>query len=89
MIFLLAGIVRVLVVLFILRLALRFLAGLFRSRGKGTPPLPTGVDMVRDRMCNTFVPRGRALHATLAGRQEHFCSARCRDRALAAASAAS
>jgi hypothetical protein len=88
-IFLLAGIVRVLLVLFVLRLVLRFVAGLLRSRRKDPRPLARGVDMVRDRVCNTFVPRDRALHAYLAGREEHFCSARCRDRALAAASAAS
>jgi hypothetical protein len=38
--------------------------------------------MVRDRVCNTFLPRQRALRAVVGGREEHFCSAACRDRAL-------
>jgi hypothetical protein len=38
--------------------------------------------MVRDRVCNTFVPRARALVATIGGRDEYFCSAACRDRAF-------
>ena len=40
-------------------------------------------ELVRDRVCNTFVPRQRALRAMVAGREEHFCSAACRDRARA------
>ena len=46
-----------------------------------------GVDLVRDRICNTFVPRARALPAVVGGREEHFCSAACRDRALSMAKA--
>jgi hypothetical protein len=38
--------------------------------------------MVRDRVCDTFLPRSRALVATVAGREQHFCSPACRDRAL-------
>jgi hypothetical protein len=37
---------------------------------------------VRDRVCNTFVARERALTATIDGEVEHFCSAACRDLAL-------
>jgi len=39
--------------------------------------------MVRDRVCNTFLPRARAVTALVGGREMHFCSAACRDRALA------
>ena len=39
--------------------------------------------MVRDRVCNTFLPRSRALRLE-SGTQEHFfCSETCRDRFLA------
>jgi hypothetical protein len=44
---------------------------------------------VRDRVCNTFVPRSRALSAMVAGEAQHFCSAACRDAALQAARRAS
>jgi hypothetical protein len=80
----LLGIVRFLVILFLIRLALRFVAGLVRRGQPRRTRAAGGVDMVRDRMCNTFLPRDRALHLVLAGREEHFCSAECRDRALTA-----
>jgi len=41
-------------------------------------------DLVLDRVCRTYVPRSRALAARVDGREEHFCSAACRDKALAA-----
>jgi hypothetical protein len=71
---------RVLAVLLLVRLFFRFLGGVVRGyRGEGTP---RSLDMVRDRVCNTFLPRDRALRALVDGREEHFCSAQCRDRAL-------
>ena len=73
----LVGVVRFLVVLFVVRLGLRLLLAARRPR----PAARTATDLVRDRVCNTFVPRERALAAVVAGRTEHFCSARCRDRA--------
>jgi hypothetical protein len=88
------GVLRVLFWLLVLRLALRFVAGLMRGWSPKlaggpapAPPRATGAaaaptDLVRDRVCNTFVRRERALVATVSGRQEHFCSAACRDRAL-------
>jgi hypothetical protein len=46
-------------------------------------------DLVLDRICRTHVPRSRALVARVDGREEHFCSADCRDKALAAVARAS
>jgi uncharacterized protein len=86
-------VLRVVGFLLILRLVLRFLAGLSRgaTRPATEPPTGTraGADLVRDRICNTFLPRDRAVRATISGREEHFCSEACRDRALTAASRAS
>jgi hypothetical protein len=48
-------------------------------------PSPAGSssrEMVRDNVCNTFLPRDRALTIMIGGREAHFCSAACRDRAL-------
>jgi hypothetical protein len=67
--------VRFLVVVFVVRMGLRLFASARRPRR--TEP----TDLVRDRVCNTFLPRDRALAVTLAGRTEHFCSPECRDRA--------
>jgi YHS domain-containing protein len=42
-------------------------------------------DLVRDRICNTHVPRSRALTAVVEGHEEYFCSQACREKAQAAA----
>ena len=87
--------VEFLLVLLIVRLLGRAIVGLFSAgpapRAQAAPPRPARAveDLVRDRICNTFVPRSRALTASVAGREEHFCSAACRDRALAAVARAS
>jgi len=38
----------------------------------------SGGRMVRDRVCNTFVPDGRALVVTDEGAKHYFCSEKCR-----------
>ena len=72
-------VVRLLVVLFLVRLGLR----LFVAARERHAPKVTGRELVRDRVCNTFVPRDRALFGVVGGRTEPFCSAQCRDRAAA------
>jgi hypothetical protein len=91
---LVAILLRAAAVLVLLRLFLRFVAALVRGLGgvAAAPPGPapqSGGDLVRDRVCNTFVPRSRALSAQVAGEAQHFCSAGCRDAALKAARRAS
>jgi hypothetical protein len=39
--------------------------------------------MVRDRVCNTFLPRSRALRLEDGSEEHFFCSETCRDRFLA------
>jgi YHS domain-containing protein len=46
-------------------------------------------DLVLDQVCRTHVPRSRALVARVDGREKHFCSAECRDKALASVARAS
>jgi YHS domain-containing protein len=47
------------------------------------PRVPTrGVELVRDPVCRTYLPRAQALQAQVAGRVEFFCSPACRDQAL-------
>lgn len=77
--------------LLLLRLVVRAVAralspGPGRPRAAAPPPPPqvrAPEDLVLDRVCRTHVPRSRALVARVAGREEHFCSVACRDRALA------
>jgi hypothetical protein len=80
---LIVAFVRFVVALFLVRVALRFVAGVIQGLREPGPARVSGVDMVRDRVCNTFLPRERAVTAVVGGREMHFCSAACRDRALA------
>jgi uncharacterized protein len=38
--------------------------------------------MVRDRVCNTFLPRSHALEVRVGGETHFFCSEACRSRFL-------
>jgi hypothetical protein len=83
--------------LLLLRLVVRAVARAFspgpaRPRAAAPPSRPQvrpPEDLVLDRVCQTHVPRSRALVARVADREEHFCSAACRDKALATAARAS
>jgi hypothetical protein len=81
--------------LLVIRLLLRTLAALFGGGGdrqETTRPGPGALpveDLVLDRVCHTHIPRSSALVARVAGHDEHFCSAACRDKALAGVARAS
>ena len=83
--------------LLLLRLVVRTVARAFspgpdRPRATAPPPRPqvrAPEDLVLDRVCRTYVPLSRAVTARVSGREEHFCSAACRDKALAAVARAS
>lgn len=96
MIRILAFAVQFLFWLLVVRLVLRALAPLFaastgapRGAGPRPPQARPAEDLVLDRVCRTHVPRSRALTASVAGHEEHFCSAACRDKALASVARAS
>jgi YHS domain-containing protein len=56
----------------------------------GTPKMPaTAGRMVRDRVCNTFLPVERAIVVELEGAKHYFCSDRCRTSFLERGRAAS
>jgi hypothetical protein len=80
---------RALLVLFFMRMLFRFVGGLFRGLAEPTRSQPrraappAGVALVRDQVCNTYVPRARALTALIDGEERHFCSEACRAKALA------
>jgi hypothetical protein len=76
--------------LLLLRLVVRTVARAFSPAG--APPRPqvrAPEDLVLDPVCHTHVPRSRALVARVDGREGHFCSAECRDKALASVARAS
>lgn len=78
-------IVKILVVLFLIRIGLRFFA---RLRGAAAPPDSSrrsnqpatreGGHLVRDPHCGTYVPIGRALRLGSGDAAEYFCSETCR-----------
>jgi uncharacterized protein len=79
-------VLRFLFILFLARIVVRGLARVFAPR-IASPPAPGPAsrapeELVRDRICNTFVPRSRAVLAEVAGHEELFCSTACRDKAL-------
>ena len=84
---------RILAALYLVRLLLGWLRGLARpAAGRDEAPANRGqvaADLVRDRVCNTFLPRERAVRAVIDGHEEYFCSTACRDRALASTTSAS
>ena len=80
--FVLVGVIRFLIALFFLRLILHTLADLLRAHAPRKKPRAADAELVRDRICNTYVPRAKALVARIGGREEMFCSPACRDRAL-------
>jgi YHS domain-containing protein len=73
------------VVLFSLSAIARLLLSLWHAllpvRERREAP-PSGVTLVRDRVCNTFLPRERALVARIDGHDEYFCSEACHAKAL-------
>ncbi len=77
----LINLLRVVVVLFVVRVVLHTLAALFRKPGATPRQRALGEEMVRDRVCNTFLPRARALREVMGGEERYFCSTACRDRA--------
>jgi len=81
--------------LLVLRLLLRTIASAFAgsrpaaARRAEPRQVKAAQDLVLDRVCLTYVPLAGALTERVAGREEHFCSAACRDRALAEVARAS
>jgi hypothetical protein len=78
------AILRLLGLLLVLRFLFRFVGAIVRgyreADARRAPPRER--ELVRDRVCNTFLPKDRALRAVVHGHEEHFCSPACRDQAL-------
>ena len=83
-------IVRVLVILFVIRLVVSFLRGTLVAsrtpttrRGPSGTPERMGGKLVRDPECGTYIPEERAVRYGRGDRAEFFCSVECRDKWLA------
>ena len=53
-----------------------------RPASHGNAEIRNEGPMVRDRVCDTFLPRGRALKARRGGEDHYFCSSACRQAFL-------
>jgi YHS domain-containing protein len=78
---------RAVVWLFLLGLAW-LMRRVVRGGAAGSPPAdasrrPSDAVMVRDRVCNTFLPLERALRLERDGREHFFCSEACRSSYIA------
>jgi len=86
------------VLLLVLRLALRFVLGLFQGlaqpsggagsgrRAAGGPAKIAG-ELVKDPVCATYIPRDTAIAARVGGETRYYCSVTCRDKDTAAGQA--
>jgi YHS domain-containing protein len=83
---LISWIVRALVILFVIRIGLRFLGGVLTgysapgpSPKSNQPATREGGHLVRDPNCGTYVPMGRALREGSGNNAVYFCSETCRN----------
>jgi YHS domain-containing protein len=85
----------IIVLLLLLRLALRFVLGLFQgladpspasasrssSAGRGAAgPARIAGELVKDPACGTYIPRETAIAARVRGETRYYCSVTCRDK---------
>jgi len=84
-------VLNIIVLLLLLRLALRFVIGLMKGlsepsgeaasgrRAAGGPARLAG-ELVKDPVCATYIPRASAITARVAGETRYYCSVTCRDK---------
>ncbi|MHB8054351.1 MAG: hypothetical protein ACYDH3_03795 [Candidatus Aminicenantales bacterium] len=62
------------------------LVSFFRKLGQTTqaPPPPSSPSgtMVKDEVCQTYLPREKALRDIIDGEERYFCSQECRQKCL-------
>lgn len=84
-------ILRVLVVLFVMRLLLRAVVPRrvgAPARSRQTRRERIGGELVRDPQCGTYVPKARAVVSGTGSKALYFCSTTCRDKYFSAEAAA-
>jgi len=80
------GLLRFLVLLvlaYVVYLFVRIGRSMKRSKARRVPPGAVRGIMVKDEICNTYIPREEALREVRDGREHFFCSEECRRKFLA------
>jgi YHS domain-containing protein len=72
-------IIRIILILIVIRILWRIIAGPFR-RPKNARRPPESLPLVRDPVCGKFVLPDRAIRAGAGESVVYFCSAECRDK---------
>jgi YHS domain-containing protein len=60
-----------------------FLAGLRAGPGRGRGRLAARDELVRDPVCETYIPRGKAVTRQTPAGPRYFCSGACAERFIA------
>ena len=85
-------ILRILLIVFIIRLILRAIYGFMQANRAGGPARPpgqmrerSGGELVRDPNCGTYIPRSTAIAVGSGSDAKYFCSEKCRQEYAARA----
>ncbi|TKJ36082.1 hypothetical protein CEE39_00090 [bacterium (candidate division B38) B3_B38] len=54
--------------------------GTTKGRSSGGKRVIDAGDMVKDPVCNTYIPAGNSIVENIGGQTFHFCSPQCRDK---------
>lgn len=76
----------IVLLLALLRMLVQWVYLRFMQPGQpsSTPTHPASMETRRDPMCGAYVATTQSVKALVRGHEEHFCSAVCRDKYLAA-----
>lgn len=65
-------------------LFIRIYLGVKRVRRRAQGPRQVRGEMVKDEICNTYIPREEALTEVRDGQERYFCSEECRRKSKSA-----
>jgi uncharacterized protein len=65
-------------------LFIRIYLGVKRVRRRAQAPRQVRGEMVKDEICNTYIPREEALTEVRDGQERYFCSEECRRKSKSA-----
>ena len=67
---------------YVIYLVIRFFSALNRRSISQETPKTSGGIMVKDEVCNTYLPKDEAIRELYQGKEYFFCSQECRQKFL-------